>query len=350
MANNGQDKLNVKYYKEIKCKAVDWLWYPYIPYGKLTIIQGDPGQGKSTLALNLAAIVSTGSNIPLTHTPINKNTVVYQNSEDGIEDTICPRLKSYGADLDKIAYIDETDIILAMDDERLDQVLEETGARLMILDPIQAYFKENTDMNRASGIRPIMNKLAKLALKHNCAIILIGHLSKAKGMNELYRGLGSIDITASARSVLLVSTMKENPKERIMAHIKSNLAPLGNSVVFRINSKEPIEWVRNSKLTAEQIVEAVPDVLHKIDRAKILIMEMLEDGEKPSAYIINECVKNGISERTIKTAKAKLNLYTIKRKGCWYWSVNKQNVNKTEEYIFGGDIYGYVVRVCLFYV
>lgn len=76
MANNGQDKLNVKYYKEIKCKAVDWLWYPYIPYGKLTIIQGDPGQGKSTLALNLAAIVSTGSNIPLTHTPINKNTVV----------------------------------------------------------------------------------------------------------------------------------------------------------------------------------------------------------------------------------------------------------------------------------
>lgn len=337
MAEERQERLKVKYYKGVTCRTVDWLWYPYIPYGKVTIIQGDPGQGKSTLALNLAAIVSTGGYIPLTDTRIPQSTVVYQNSEDGIDDTICPRLKNYGADLDRVAYIDETDMTLAMDDARLDQVLAETGARLMILDPIQAYFNGNTDMNRASGIRPVMSKLAKLAQKYNCAIVLIGHLSKAKGMNELYRGLGSIDIPAAARSVLLVSTMQDSPSERIMVQIKSNLAPLGASVIFRINGNAPIKWLRKSKITVEEIIEDASEPMTKEQRAEAIIYRLLKGGQQPSTVVLAECEKNGISIRTAKSAKLKMNIVTNKKKDGWYWALGKAASNSvtTEEHSDG---------------
>jgi len=337
MTDNTQKKLKVRYYKGIKCRTIDWLWYPYIPYGKVTIIQGDPGQGKSTLALNLAAIVSTGGVLPFTNDRVEQGTVVYQNSEDGIDDTICPRLKKYGADLDRVAYIDETDISLAMDDERLDQVLLETGARLMILDPIQAYFKENTDMNRASGIRPVMNKLGKLAQKHNCAIVLIGHLSKSKGLNELYRGLGSIDIPAAARSVLLVTEMTDNPREKVMAQIKSNLAPIGDSVVFRIKGDSPIEWVRKSRITAEELIEQTTDNVSKEQRAESIIYQLLKGGEKPSKVVLTECENNGISNRTVKTAKSKMNIITTKKKDGWYWSLATTNTKQKAKEYWDGD-------------
>ncbi len=310
----------VRYYKNVKCKNVEWLWYPYIPYGKITIVQGDPGDGKSTFALNLASIVSNGECIPFTDQRIEPQSVVYQNSEDGQEDTICPRLKACGANLGRIAYIEEMDAALTMDDERLDQVLEETGARLLILDPIQAYFGNGTDMNRAGDIRPIMSKLAKMAERRRCAVILIGHMSKGKNGNELYRGLGSIDIPAAARSVLLVSRIDGEPYNRIIAHIKSNLAPIGESVVFRINKNSKATWIRKSKLTAEDILDdCVKSHIGKKDRAIILVKELLSKGERLSTEILEECHRQGIAERTIQKAKSVLGIKSVKRKDGWYW-------------------------------
>ncbi len=315
----------IKYYKNVQCKTVEWLWYPYIPYGKITIVQGDPGDGKSTFALNLASIVSNGEEIPFTGKRVEPQSVVYQNSEDGQEDTICPRLKACGANLGRIAYIEETDAALTMDDERLDQVLEETGARLLILDPIQAYFGNGTDMNRAGDIRPIMNKLAKMAERRRCAVILIGHMSKGKNGNEIYRGLGSIDIPAAARSVLLVSRIDGEPHNRIIAHIKSNLAPIGESVVFRINNKARVTWIRKSRITAEEILdESNKTHTGKKDRAIVLIKEMLKGGERLSAEIIEECQKQGIAERTLQKAKAALGIKSIKRKNGWYWVLEQR--------------------------
>ncbi len=192
----------INYYNNVECKNVDWLWYPYIPYGKITIIQGDPGDGKSTFALNLAAIVSNGETLPFINKKTALSAVVYQNNEDGKEDTICPRLKACGANLDNIAYIDETDASLSMGDERLEKVLDETNARVLILDPIQAYFGNGTDMNRAGDIRPIMNKLSQMAARRNCAVILIGHMSKGKRICRRYE------------------SDKRNPKRKCHKHIE----------------------------------------------------------------------------------------------------------------------------------
>lgn len=156
---SGKQPYSVRYYKESKA----WLWYPYIPYGKITIIQGDPGEGKSTVAINLSAILSNGDELLFEKGKTIPKAVVYQNSEDGKEDAIVPRLIAYGADLSKISYIQEYDSAVELGDNRLEKVIEETGARVLILDPVQAYWGDSTDMNQAGSIRLIMNYLARMA-------------------------------------------------------------------------------------------------------------------------------------------------------------------------------------------
>lgn len=314
----------INYYKDVKPKRVEWLWYPYVPYGKITIIQGDPGDGKSTLALNLLSLVTNGGNLPLSEVKIEKGAVIYQNSEDGKEDTIVPRMKACGTDLNMVAYIDETEDVLSMGDERIEHVLEETRARLIILDPIQAYLGE-TDMNRASEIRPVFRRLAAIAQKRNCAVILIGHMSKAGGKG-LYRGLGSIDIAAVARSVLLVSKIGEDL--RVMAPIKNNLAPLGESILFQIDEGSKIKWVNTCGLTAEQIMMGdIGDLdvgSNKVLQAVNIITFCIKNGNCRTRTIQAECEKQGISARTIHVAKAKMNIKSVKVQGGWIWQFNNQ--------------------------
>lgn len=310
---------SVKYYREVKAKKVEWLWYPYIPYGKITIIQGDPGEGKSTVAINLASIISNGESLPLEKEKTAPRAVVYQNSEDGKEDTIVPRLIACGADLSNVAYIEEDETALELGDERLSKVIDETGARVLILDPVQAYWGANTDMNRAGAIRPIMNQLARMAQQKKCAIIMIGHMTKGNGKG-LYRGLGSIDIAAAARSVLLVARLKSQPEMRVLAHVKSNLAPIGDSILFSVDGKSTISWLRKSKLTAEQILdESYEESNSKLDRAVAIIKECMKNGECSANEVLRQCEDQGIAKRTVNEAKARLNIESVKRKGGWFW-------------------------------
>ena len=186
---------------EVQSQEIEWLWYPFIPYGKLTIIQGDPGDGKTTMVLNLAAKLSKGEaldkNMKVTE-PVN---VIYQTAEDGLADTVKPRLELAGADC-------ESDKSLSMVDERLEEAIVRTGARLLILDPIQAYLGGGMDMNRANEARDMTKKLGALAEKTKCAIILIGHMNKASGNKAAYRGMGSIDFFAVARSGLEIMRLR----------------------------------------------------------------------------------------------------------------------------------------------
>jgi len=195
----------------IQSEEIKWLWYPYIPYGKLTIVQGDPGEGKTTFALNLAAKLSLGENFENDsesedREPIN---VIYQTAEDGLADTVKPRLEAAGADCSKILVIDESEKSLSMKDDRIEQTLEQTHAKLLILDPIQAYLGDNVDMNRANETRNVTKRIAALAERTGCAIILIGHMNKGGGQKAAYRGIGSIDFFAIARSVLLVARVPD---------------------------------------------------------------------------------------------------------------------------------------------
>ena len=196
-------EINLTYFDEIDSKSVEWLWYPYIPYGKITIIQGDPGEGKTSLILSIIAAMSKGGKLPCSDKKVCGITI-YQNAEDDMADTIKPRLERYEANCNNVCFVDSYDYSNSFSENGIEKAILETKAKLLVLDPIQSFLGEGVDINRANSIRPFMTNLSETARKTGCAIVLIGHLNKNTSGKANYRGLGSIDILAAARSVLLV--------------------------------------------------------------------------------------------------------------------------------------------------
>ena len=265
---------------EVESQEVKWLWYPFIPYGKLTIIQGDPGDGKTTLVLNIAAKLSKGECLDSdmdVQEPVN---VIYQTAEDGLADTVKPRLEIAGADCEKILVIDESDKSLSMADERLEEALAKTEAKVLILDPIQAYLGGGMDMNRANEVRAILSQLGRIAGQYRCAIILVGHLNKVQGNKSNYRGLGSIDFQATARSVLIVGRLKDNPQIRVMVQDKSSLAPEGEPIAFELDKENGFRWLGHYDISADDLLCGIPRE-KKSEQAENLILEYLSQGKYP---------------------------------------------------------------------
>jgi hypothetical protein len=189
---------------DVELTPVEWLWKPYLPFGKLSVLQGNPGEGKTYFAMHLAAACTNGKLLPNMERMEHFN-VIYQTAEDGLGDTVKPRLIEAGADLDRVLVIDDSEVQLTLSDERIEKAIVENNARLVIIDPIQAYLGADVDMNRANEVRPIFMRLGQVAQRTGCAILLIGHLNKAAGMQSLQRGLGSIDIAAAGRVVGVLS-------------------------------------------------------------------------------------------------------------------------------------------------
>ena len=308
---------------EVQSQEIEWLWYPFIPYGKLTIIQGDPGDGKTTMVLNLAAKLSKGEaldeNMKVTE-PVN---VIYQTAEDGLADTVKPRLELAGADCERIIVIDESDKSLSMVDERLEEAIVRTGARLLILDPIQAYLGGGMDMNRANEARDMTKKLGALAEKTKCAIILIGHMNKASGNKAAYRGMGSIDFFAVARSVLLVGRVEGEPNTRVVVQIKNNLAAFGHPKAFAL-SEDGFKWLGDYEITVDEVLGGITPKANKMEQAKQMLREL---AETQSAVLSNEIFDRanelGISKRTLENAKKELGVQARKINNAWYWELDK---------------------------
>lgn len=162
---------------EIKTEEVKWLWYPYIPFGKVTIVQGDPGEGKTTFVLSVIAALTHGETLPECETGLPPMNVIYQTAEDGLADTIKPRLEAVGADCTRVQTIDDSRSMLTLTDQRLEEAIHSTDAGLLVLDPLQAYLGSGVDMHRANEIRPIMKKLSAVAERTGCAVVLIGHMN-----------------------------------------------------------------------------------------------------------------------------------------------------------------------------
>ena len=286
---------------------VEWLWKPYLPFGKLSVLQGNPGEGKTYFAMHLAAACTNGKLLPNMERmePFN---VIYQTAEDGLGDTVKPRLIEAGADLDRVLVIDDSEVQLTLSDERIEKAIVENNARLVIIDPIQAYLGADVDMNRANEVRPIFMRLGQVAQRTGCAILLIGHLNKAAGMQSLQRGLGSIDIAAAVRSVMFIGKLKHDPTMRILTHEKSSLAPPGVSLAFSLGDEGGFRWVGEYDITADEMLSGIePQRETKTQQAKDLICALLAGGKQVLSEDIDKAaLERGIPGRTVRDAKREL--------------------------------------------
>jgi KaiC/GvpD/RAD55 family RecA-like ATPase len=319
-----EEKIELKMIKmsEIQTQGIEWLWYPFIPYGKLTIIQGDAGDGKTTMVLNLAAKLSKGEQMDEGMNITEPTTVIYQTAEDGLADTVKPRLELAGADCERIVVIDESDKSLSMVDERLEEAIQKTKAKLLILDPIQAYLGGGMDMNRANEARDMTKKLGALAEKYKCAIVLIGHMNKASGNKAAYRGMGSIDFFAVARSVLLVGRVEGEPELRAVVQIKNNLAAFGHPKAFAL-SEDGFRWMGDYEITADEVLGGIAPKANKMEQAKRMLRELAETTNAvQSSEVFEMADEQGISKRTMENAKKELGIRAKKINNSWYWELS----------------------------
>ncbi len=331
-----QDGVKLICMKDVTLQEVEWLWKPYIPFGKLVAIQGDPGDGKTTLALRIAAACSTGEALPNgeRHDPFP---VLYQTCEDGLGDTVKPRLMEAGANEENIFSIDEGEESLTFIDRRIETAIRQTGARLMIFDPIQAFFDAKTNMNSARDVRSVLRRLGDVAERTKCAIVLIGHLNKMQGANSSYRGLGSIDIRAACRSVLLVGRMRKDEQIRVVVHDKSSLAAEGKSFAFRLGTEDGFCWTEGYEhIRAKELLSGDTGDTKKATAAE-LILTMLESGEPVlQSEILAAAQEKGISKRTLDEAKNELGEVVTKKVGkYWTWQLPLTQAEECNSVICG---------------
>ena len=307
-------------YKDIEQTSVEWLWFPYIPFGKLTIIQGNPGEGKTYFAMMLTAACTNRKLFPNME-DIEPFNVIYQTAEDGMGDTIKPRLVEAGADLSRVMVIDDSEEVLTLSDDRIEKAVRQNHVRLVIIDPVQAFIGADVDMNRANEVRPVFRKLGMIAEKTSCAIVLIGHLNKSSGTQSTYRGLGSIDIMAAVRSLIFIGKVKKDPTTRVLIHEKSSLAPPGETMAFKLGDEEGFRWVGAYEISADELLDGKEGKATetKLERGAKLIQELLVDKNEISIRELDDKAKEqGISGRTMRDVRSRM------KNELEYWINEKQ--------------------------
>jgi hypothetical protein len=310
---------------EVQPERVSWLWPGYIPLGKLAVIDGDPGMGKSTLFFDIAARVSTGGPMPDgAHADVRGPAgVVILSAEDGLADTVRPRLDAAGADVERIVALDamesgekERGVTLA-DLDGIEEAIVQADARLVIIDPLMAYLGGDTNSYRDQDVRGVLAPLARLAEKHGVAIVIVRHLSKGGQANVLYRGGGSIGIIGAVRSGLMVGRDPEDPEgpRRILAVSKSNLAAFPPAMAYHMeeagNGTARIVWEGTSHHTAAAITATMqPDdgeERTERDEAADAIRAALADGRRVQKDVLKEVREiTGCSDSTIQRARRRL--------------------------------------------
>lgn len=314
----------IHYFSSVTPKAVKWLWYPYIPFGKITLIEGDPGEGKTAVILDIVARITAQTIMPDGSIPPHSETAMYQFSEDGGSDTIRPRLEKYGANLSRVAYLADSNVSMISD--ALWKAVKKANAKVVVFDPVQAFLRESVDSSRPDSIRKILTKVAFEAEREQCAVILIGHMNKSESSKTLYRGLGSIDISAAARSILYVERMEEGSSLRVLRQVKNSLDVEGESITFEIDMEGLVNWIGPREVDDQEVLRQAKDGSHspKLDQITDCLQEWLKEEDLTCIEVYHRAQKRQVGARTVDRAKAAIGIRSIHTAHGWYWHLPKE--------------------------
>jgi hypothetical protein len=315
---------------EVQPEQVKWLWASRIPFGKITILQGDPGLGKSTLALDLAARISKNLPLPDQSTAALQEpaSVLLMSAEDGLADTIRPRLDAAGADQELISAPKEH-YCIPRDVPMIHDAIVQTHAKLVIIDPFAAYLDGSINSWNNQHVRRALTPLSVVAEETGAAILILDHLNKKIGTAAIQRGSGSIAFNAAARSVLIVCKHPQEAETFVLAGVKSNLGPPPPSLAYRTveaeNKAVKLEWHGECPYSADDLVTASiePGNTRKLELARQFLCETLSNGSVLSKVVERQALEQGISPRTLARAKKELKIQSLPVgvRGEWFLSL-----------------------------
>lgn len=329
-----EEKKTYKLYSEINEKNIEWLWYPYIPKGMVTIVQGDPKSGKTFMLIDIISRITRGDKKPLSDERFEEGNVILQNNDDPRDATLKPRLNLLNANCDKVIFVDDEEKPLYFSDlSRLEEAIKDKKPCLVVIDPIQA-FMGNKDANSLVQVRNALAPLKKIAETYNVAIVLVQHLKKGGEEKAIYKGVGSVDFIGFARSILMV-VKEDDDSTRYLMHITSNVAKEGNCLSYRITN-QGLEWLESMKLSNINSF-ANQNNNTKFESAKNYIYGILAGSKKISADYLNKLrVLGGFRERTYNEARSQLNkekkIYSIKEENKTYWCLSNSANYQVQSY------------------
>jgi putative DNA primase/helicase len=343
----------------VEPELVNWLWPGRIPFGSFTIIDGDPGLGKSAMTIDIAACVTTGRAWPDGTPGGSPAAVILLTAEDGIADTVRPRAMAAGADVARITIIEEvfaikgwpnsknqevvTRIPSIPDDlPRLEAIIRETNAVLVIIDPLSAYYGAEVDANSDPKVRRALAPLAKMAERTGCAVILVRHLTKNTDRTALYRGGGSVGIIAAARAGFVVAQDPEGgDNDRVIAPTKFNLGPRPDALKFATVGRTistrtgqeiatvAIDWRGRSLLSADSLL-GPPENPEQLQAALDFLTDLLTGYRVAAAVVYEKAKAADISVKTLQRAKAKLGIISVKSSMVegWLWHLPGDEISE----------------------
>jgi hypothetical protein len=328
---------------QVTRRPVRWFWPGRLAWGKLALLQGDAGLGKSLLTLHLAACLTTGRPLPDGSPVAEPAGVIIFNGEDTEEDTTAARLEALGADPGRVFIPGRSGddaaepLSFPSNVAVLERALARTQARLVVLDPVTAFLDRGVNCNSEASVRRALRPLAKLAQRYGCVVLLVLHLNKRGGRRALYRGLGSVAFAAVCRSAWLVAADPVEPGRRVLAQVKNNNADAQPSLVYALtcagDGPPQVSWLGVSDLTAEQLLEARrPKAAAALQRdaACEALAALLAEGAKTSRQVWAMAEKEGISERTLRRARRALDVRSkrvyIEGRPVSYWLLPGQQL------------------------
>jgi putative DNA primase/helicase len=327
----GQPKLlatpNIVTLGDVAPKPVTWFWDYYWPRGAITLLIGDPNEGKSTIAVDIVARHSRGLSMPPHSLPAAKpGNSLLLSAEDDLERTTLPRLIAAGGDPCRVHHMRDVTpwdgseprlFQLPNDIPVLEAAINEKKAELVVFDVFSAFVGEGLNQNADSDMRRLLSPLSAMAERTQAVVLLLAHMNKKTGTSSMYRAGGSIAIIGAARSAFAVAPNPEDPTEKVMVPLKHNLGPRPHSLTYCIESAGDvgrIAWGEQSSLQAADVLKGEHaggsggKGSAKTDHAKEIISELLADGPRGSNEVLTACIEAGLSERTYHVARKSLGI------------------------------------------